>query len=167
MAPQAPGALRRPPPPPPRNEHRPSPYKTSRPGRSESDSANEVKKPAAPAVISAEPQIRNLQKELTKLVPAAVLRKKATGGVSSPAIPKVSLPKINAAPDMDYNVDTSVRPTTNLSNLTASIFGKMGPVKPPNPAPSNASVSSSASKPQKSSTNDEYEDFMKEMEGLL
>ncbi|ORY01149.1 hypothetical protein K493DRAFT_347462 [Basidiobolus meristosporus CBS 931.73] len=159
-----PGGLRRPPPPPPpsRTEHRAAPYPTSRP-KQENPSGDGVKKPvAASAVISAAPQLRDLQKELTRLVPAAVLRKKATGGVTSPPVPKVARPKINAAPDLDDSSatpSTSVRPTTDLSNLTASIFGKAAAIKAPAKEKQTSSVANS--------TNDEYEDFMKEMEGLL
>ncbi|CAG8731556.1 14618_t:CDS:2 [Cetraspora pellucida] len=56
----------------------------------------------ATPVIQAEPQVRNLQKELTTLVPAALLRKKADARK-----PKVARPVVNAAPNIDDGIGTS------------------------------------------------------------
>ncbi|CDS07670.1 hypothetical protein LRAMOSA01619 [Lichtheimia ramosa] len=68
----------------------------------------EVPKPTreqiAAATISAEPQLRDLQKELLGFVPAAVRRKQAAQKKTA-ALPKGAKPVINAAPDVEEEQD--------------------------------------------------------------
>ncbi|KAL0088098.1 WW domain binding protein 11-domain-containing protein [Phycomyces blakesleeanus] len=52
------------------------------------------------ATISAEPQLRNLQKELLGFVPAALRRKQAASRKTA-SLPKGARPNINAAPEVD------------------------------------------------------------------
>ncbi|KAI9030851.1 hypothetical protein CLU79DRAFT_358671 [Phycomyces nitens] len=54
------------------------------------------------ATISAEPQLRNLQKELLGFVPAALRRKQAASRKTA-SLPKGARPNINAAPEVDEN----------------------------------------------------------------
>ncbi|CAG8724385.1 11938_t:CDS:2, partial [Acaulospora colombiana] len=69
---------------------------------------------AATPVIQAEPQVRNLQKELTTLVPSSLLRKKA-----SASKPKVARPVVNAAPNIDDGVGASTPTAVKRSASTA------------------------------------------------
>jgi WW domain-binding protein 11 len=60
-----------------------------------------AKPPTAVApTISAEPQLRDLQKELLGFVPAA-LRRKQTQAKKHASLPKEARPTINAAPSID------------------------------------------------------------------
>lgn len=54
---------------------------------------------AAPVTITAEPQLRDLQKELLGLVPAS-LRRKQAAKKKADALPKAARPSINATPDV-------------------------------------------------------------------
>ncbi|KAJ3294501.1 hypothetical protein HK104_003539 [Borealophlyctis nickersoniae] len=111
--------------------------------------------PAAPAapVISAAPVVRDLQKELTHMLPPTLLRRKVAqpGKVAKPRAaavggPAAGRPAVNAAPDVDGGgTRTAARPATGVG------------------APKAASQTKA---PAKSAT-DEYEDFMKQMEGLM
>ncbi|KAJ2961510.1 hypothetical protein NQZ79_g3208 [Umbelopsis isabellina] len=96
----------------------------------------------APVTISAAPQVRDLQKELVGFVPAAVRKKQLQAGKKG-AVPKVVRPNINAAPDLD-DQETVVSST-------------LSPQLPEKPAANEPSA-----KP-----GDEYERFMREMEGIL
>jgi hypothetical protein len=102
----------------------------------------------ATVTISAAPQVRDLQKELVGFVPAAVRKKKLQAGKKG-IVPKVARPTINAAPDMD---DDDVEQEQDRVQASPSIQL---------PA-TNASAKSSAPK-----AGDEYDRFMKEMEGIL
>lgn len=76
-------------------------------------------------VVSAAPHIRDLQKELTQLVPASLLRKKTAGSASS------------------------------------------APPLAPKPAPAPASASDAgSSKKSNSNVEDDYDSFMKSIQGL-
>ncbi|KAF9929594.1 hypothetical protein FBU30_001435 [Linnemannia zychae] len=71
---------------------------------------------AGPASISAEPQLRNLQKELIHLVPSAIMRKRVTqkGKIGKP---------VNAAPGIEEDstpVSSPSASNTNSSSLTAA-----------------------------------------------
>jgi len=59
---------------------------------------------AGPASISAEPQLRNLQKELVHLVPSTIMRKRVTqkGKIGRP---------VNAAPGVDEDDDHAATPS--------------------------------------------------------
>ncbi|KAG0328864.1 hypothetical protein BG004_002452 [Podila humilis] len=68
---------------------------------------------AGPTSISAEPQLRNLQKELVHLVPSTIMRKRVTqkGKIGRP---------VNAAPGVD--VDDIPSTTANEGSLSSSIL---------------------------------------------
>ncbi|KAJ9069139.1 hypothetical protein DSO57_1021670 [Entomophthora muscae] len=127
------------------------------------------------AVISAEPKLRDLKKELTSLVPTSLLRKRTktvSNQVPTSVEPKESIvpdmtpslssshsvsiklfrPKINAAPDLG---DEDSEPSSSIPAAPLLASGLLFPSKPP-PPPASAN-------PPK----DEYDAFMKEMEGLL
>ncbi|KAG0173617.1 hypothetical protein DFQ30_007382 [Apophysomyces sp. BC1015] len=55
---------------------------------------------STPAMISAEPQLRDLQKELLGFVPAALRRKQAAAKKTA-SLPKGARPTINAAPEVE------------------------------------------------------------------
>ncbi|KAK3804493.1 MAG: hypothetical protein J3Q66DRAFT_362600 [Benniella sp.] len=67
---------------------------------------------AGPASISAEPQLRNLQKELVHLVPSTIMRKRVTqkGKIGRP---------VNAAPGVDEDDDHVAAPVCRTYILTA------------------------------------------------
>ncbi|CAH1767631.1 7269_t:CDS:2, partial [Entrophospora sp. SA101] len=64
-------------------------------------------------VIQAEPQVRNLQKELTTLIPATLLRKKAVSNK-----PKVIRPLVNTAPNIDDGLVTEITSSSSTSSFT-------------------------------------------------
>jgi len=102
---------------------------------------------AAATVFSA-PQLRDLKKEATAFVPAAVKRKKAPVASSSSTI--------NAAPSLT-SAETSAEQTESVparSDLVSALKSQFGPV-PSKPVPS--------SKPVKS----DYDKFMEEMGDIL
>ncbi|KAF9341045.1 hypothetical protein BGZ91_011205 [Linnemannia elongata] len=76
---------------------------------------------AGPTSISAEPQLRNLQKELVHLVPSAIMRKRVTqkGKIGRP---------VNAAPGIeeDYQSATSSSSVTNATATTTTAFASQG-----------------------------------------
>lgn len=93
-----------------------------------------------PAVtISAAPQVRDLQKELVGFVPAAVRKKQLQAGKKG-TVPKVARPTINAAPDMDNPIEA---------------------------APSSIQLPAAPTTNTSTKTGDEYERFMREMQGIL
>nr|CAG8581110.1 5581_t:CDS:2 [Entrophospora candida] len=67
----------------------------------------------AMSVIQAEPQVRNLQKELTTLIPATLLRKKAVSNK-----PKVIRPLVNTAPNIDDGLVTEITSSSSTSSFT-------------------------------------------------
>ncbi|RUS24894.1 hypothetical protein BC938DRAFT_472934 [Jimgerdemannia flammicorona] len=108
-------------------------------------------------VISAAPQVRDLRKELTTLVPASILRKKAAAAkAGAQGAGKVARPKINAAPDLDEGV-------------SESSVAAVGPALPTGLPTTKAISGGPAAAPAKGKkkTTDEYAKFMREMEGLL
>ncbi|KAF8947943.1 hypothetical protein BGZ47_007211 [Haplosporangium gracile] len=76
---------------------------------------------AGPTSISAEPQLRNLQKELVHLVPSAIMRKRVTqkGKIGRP---------VNAAPGIeeDYQSSTSSSFATTTAVTTTTAFASQG-----------------------------------------
>ncbi|KAG0372612.1 hypothetical protein BGX24_012815 [Mortierella sp. AD032] len=66
---------------------------------------------AGPTSISAEPQLRNLQKELVHLVPSAIMRKRVTqkGKIGRP---------VNAAPGIEEDYQSASPPTSTSSTTT-------------------------------------------------
>jgi hypothetical protein len=127
-------------------------------------------KPASNTVISAAPQLRDLRKEVTKLVPTAVRRKAMSSATRSAtsatisstqskdnasdeaAVPIVKRMRVNAAPDLDVSASaSSAAYTPSISHVPAS--------RPKPPA--------NTEEKEKSTLQDEYENFMKEMQDLL
>lgn len=121
--------------------------------------------PAAPApapVIAAAPQMRDLQKELTTMVPAALMKKKKMEsdeatmalpkGAAGPVLPssRSGKPGVNLAPDVG---DDGAGPVPELKSSLASVL----------PKPAGAAATG---KP-KTKAEEEYERFLKEMEGLV
>lgn len=94
----------------------------------------------AAVTISAAPQVRDLQKELVGFVPAAVRKKQLQAGKKG-TIPKVARPTINAAPDMDLGDTDELAPSSSIQLPTPSANNKK--------------------------QGDEYERFMREMQGIL
>jgi hypothetical protein len=101
---------------------------------------------SATVTISAAPQVRDLQKELVGFVPAAVRKKKLQAGKKG-TLPKVARPTINAAPDMDDDEE-------HQATVQASPAIQL-------PA---ANLSAKSRSPK---AGDEYDRFMREMEGIL
>lgn len=66
---------------------------------------------AGPASISAEPQLRNLQKELVHLVPSTIMRKRVNqkGKIGRP---------VNAAPGVDEDDDRNAAPSPTESSIS-------------------------------------------------
>lgn len=102
---------------------------------------------SATVTISAAPQVRDLQKELVGFVPAAVRKRKLQAGKKG-TIPKVARPTINAAPDMDDDEEPQ-EPVQASPSIQL-------------PAATNTSTKTSSPK-----AGDEYDRFMREMEGIL
>ena len=103
--------------------------------------------PTASAVISAAPQLRDLQKELTTLVPSSLRRRGQTSNKSSrkSTVSSNSLnPTINLAPEFDENGDIKMDTTTDNSK-----------------SKDNITTSTTNTK------QDDYEAFMKEVSELL
>ncbi|KAG9301157.1 hypothetical protein G9A89_012540 [Geosiphon pyriformis] len=123
-------------------------------------------KPAASAaiaipIIQAEPQVRNLQKELTILVPSAVLRKKAAAAKT-----KVVRPMVNAAPNIDDGTDVMNPPVKRAASTTLSIVSQQ--VSQEESQDLQKSAAPPAAKKAKTKKKyDEYEKFMTEMQDLL
>ncbi|KAI9203250.1 WW domain binding protein 11-domain-containing protein [Polychytrium aggregatum] len=106
--------------------------------------------PAPGTVISAAPQVRDFQKELTSLVPPSLLRKSKTSAALKPSasLPAMGKPQVNAAPDLDEERGPEVkRPQSLVDALSGSL--------------------QSIRKVRESSKPDDYDAFMKDMEGLL
>ncbi|RKP08941.1 hypothetical protein THASP1DRAFT_23153 [Thamnocephalis sphaerospora] len=132
---------------------------------------------APPAVISAAPQLRDLRKEVTTLVPTAVRRKLGNNAsrqaisttepdtAQTPsergdtAVPMVKRMRINAAPDLDTSA------TASSSAYKPSISRL--PAARPLPTASLAGAKETSKEKSTGKLQDEYSSFMKEMEGLL
>lgn len=103
---------------------------------------------SATVTISAAPQVRDLQKELVGLVPAAVRKRKLQAGKKG-TIPKVARPTINAAPDMDDD-EESQEPVQASPSIQLP-----------------AATTHPSTKTSTPKAGDEYDRFMREMEGIL
>lgn len=111
---------------------------------------------AAAATIVAEPELRDLKKEATAFVPAA-MRKKKAAAAAGVALSGSGVGKLNAAPDADGEaVDVLARP--NLMNvLVAAGVGE-------SPAPKAGGANKAKGKgPAK----DDYAQFVEEMGDIL
>ncbi|KAJ2863627.1 hypothetical protein GGH94_003489 [Coemansia aciculifera] len=129
-------------------------------------------------VLTAEPQVRNLKKELTTLVPAAIARKakqKERQQVLA-AIPMVPKMVVNAAPDVD------AEPSASTSGASAAISstGILGTMRPLSGVRFNTHTSEPQKQPQvaepvkpkqeqksKNSLDEEYQKFVQQMNDLL
>ncbi|CAI2174001.1 18656_t:CDS:2, partial [Funneliformis geosporum] len=135
-----------------------------------SNNAQLAKASAATAtpIIQAAPQVRNLQKELTTLIPTALLRKKAAANK-----PKVAIPVVNAAPNIDdglVNELSTVTPTKRSASTTIHLLQEQKPSEVDSSQSNGGIISSSAPPPTKKAKKkkaDEYEKFMAEMQDLL
>lgn len=78
--------------------------KNATPASNQVEAPKPTREQIAAATISAEPQLRDLQKELLGFVPAAVRRKQAAQKKTA-ALPKGAKPIINAAPDVEEGVE--------------------------------------------------------------
>jgi len=110
----------------------------------------------ASAIISAEPELRDLKKEATTFVPASLRRKKLSG------VPGSS--RVNAAPSVNVDSEATfsqVRP--DLVGVLKSQFGTA-------PAPAPVSNSQAPDKGPRAPTvkeKDDYQKFVDEMSDLL
>ncbi|KAJ2842834.1 hypothetical protein J3B02_005460 [Coemansia erecta] len=143
-------------------------------------------RPASATVLAAEPQVRDLKKELTALVPAAISRKtkqKERERVLS-SVPDVPKMVVNAAPEIEPDTDADLSKNNNSSNGNAVTL--LGSFKPHSgiqfitsgKAESHAQcaqkqneekVTLAADKPaaDSGSLDDEYQKFLKQMNGFL
>jgi hypothetical protein len=115
----------------------------------------------ATPVIQAAPQVRNLQKELTTLVPTALLRKKAAASK-----PKVARPIVNAAPNIDDGLTDELSTITPTKRSASTAIPLLQEQQKSSEADSASSAPSPAKKAKKKKA-DEYEKFMAEMQDLL
>ena len=107
--------------------------------------------PSASAVISAEPELRDLKKEATAFVPAALKRKKAGGS------------KVNAAPTVGPADDSGEIESAPAArpDLLSTLQDKLG--APPAKRPKvEAKGTEAQGKPQ-----DDYDKFLSEMSDIL
>ncbi|CAG8455892.1 9312_t:CDS:2, partial [Scutellospora calospora] len=118
----------------------------------------------ATPVIQAEPQVRNLQKELTTLVPAALLRKKADARK-----PKVARPVVNAAPNIDDGIGTTTSSVKRSASIAIPLLQQQTEyeAQASEQKQTVASVPSPAKKAKTKKKVDEYDKFMAEMQDLL
>lgn len=85
----------------PTRPHHPRPYQQRPPVTVAPPPPPPSSEPSKTAIISAEPQLRDLQKELVAFVPAA-LRKKQAQAKKTESLPKNARPSnINLAPDVE------------------------------------------------------------------
>lgn len=110
---------------------------------------------SAAATISAEPELRDLKKEATSFVPAALRKKKNTGPMS----------KINAAPTVevtDAEPGPQAAPRPDLMSTLKSQFGST-------PGFADAKTQPAVGKPKDSvgKSKDDYEKFLAEMGDVL
>ncbi|KAJ3120937.1 hypothetical protein HK098_004121 [Nowakowskiella sp. JEL0407] len=104
------------------------------------------------SVITADPQLRDLQKELVAFVPAALRRNKpgaVTANDGNKKIVPAKVPKLNAAPDVGDEEEKNIK-------LVETTGVKKNVDKPAN-----------TNSIKKMGAHDEYDAFMKEIEGLL
>ncbi|CAB4389017.1 hypothetical protein RhiirA5_353913 [Rhizophagus irregularis] len=123
----------------------------------------------ATPVIQAAPQVRNLQKELTTLVPTALLRKKAAASK-----PKVARPIVNAAPNIDDGlIDelSTITPTKRSASTAIPLLQDQQKSSEVDSSQLKGGITSSSApspaKKAKKKKADEYEKFMAEMQDLL
>lgn len=114
----------------------------------------------ATPVIQAAPKVRNLQKELTTLVPASLMRKKA-----SESKPKVARPVVNAAPNIDDGISST---STAIKRSVSTAIPLLQQSESDNlTSERRPSMPPPAKKSKTKKKVDEYDKFMAEMQDLL
>ncbi|KAK0481812.1 hypothetical protein IW261DRAFT_1563101 [Armillaria novae-zelandiae] len=104
------------------------------------------------AIVSAEPQLRDLKKEATSFVPTSLKRKKVANASASG--------RINAAPGVGDVVEGAVSARPDLLSTLKGQFGSAPTNNPP-------AASSSKGKSTATKTKDDYEKFVEEMGDIL
>ncbi|EJF67078.1 hypothetical protein BD309DRAFT_850229 [Dichomitus squalens] len=110
--------------------------------------------PAASAVISAEPELRDFKKESTAFVPAALKRKRVGTGSKVNAAPTVGLAE-------DHDGDAGPAPVAR-PDLLSTLQDKFGPPPPKKAKGEVEGTKTSAVKPK-----DDYDKFLEEMGDVL
>ncbi|TBU34478.1 WW domain binding protein 11-domain-containing protein [Dichomitus squalens] len=110
--------------------------------------------PAASAVISAEPELRDFKKESTAFVPAALKRKRVGTGSKVNAAPTVGLAE-------DHDGDAGPAPAAR-PDLLSTLQDKFGPPPPKKAKGEVERTKTSAVKPK-----DDYDKFLEEMGDVL
>ncbi|KAJ1962163.1 hypothetical protein GGI12_002815, partial [Dipsacomyces acuminosporus] len=135
-------------------------------------------KPSHGTVLSAEPRVRDLKKELTALVPSAITRKnkqKERQRVLS-SVPMVPKMIVNAAPDVDASLGSgdaasSLSRASSMLSGISPIAGVQFSIPQPKQNQQKPSQNGSTNKPHKpagaSSIDEEYRKFMEEMGNML
>ncbi|KAF8846150.1 hypothetical protein BDN67DRAFT_986541 [Paxillus ammoniavirescens] len=115
---------------------------------------------AAGAIISAEPELRDLKKEATAFMPASLKRKRAS------ALPVSS--KINAAPSVNVGSDSAQTSPQSRPDLVGTLKGQFGAgAVPAVPAPSNSKAPAKKLKESIVRGKDDYQKFVDDMSDLL
>ncbi|KIK96559.1 hypothetical protein PAXRUDRAFT_138211, partial [Paxillus rubicundulus Ve08.2h10] len=127
-------------------------------GPSETISATSVH--GAGAIISAEPELRDLKKEATAFIPASLKRKRAS------ALPVAS--KVNAAPSVNVGSDSAQTSPQSRPDLVGTLKGQFGALSVPAVPPSSNTIAP-AKRPKTSIMRgeDDYQKFVDDMSDLL
>ncbi|KAJ2555145.1 hypothetical protein EV175_002348 [Coemansia sp. RSA 1933] len=135
--------------------------------------------PSSGTVLAAEPQVRDLKKELTTLVPSAIARKNKQSDRQRvlEAVPLAPQMVINAAPDVGIdpagpvatassrnNTATSTSIIENIQPLAGMSFNAAPDLSKSEPGPPKKE-GSNKSKPD--SLDDQYQKFVSQMDNLL
>ena len=110
------------------------------------------------ATVSAEPQLRDLKKEATAFVPTSLKRKKPAVGMSSS--------KVNAAPSLGGESESSEPLPALRPDLVSSLMDKFGPVPPVSATPPNGKGLAKGMQPG-AEKKDDYLKFVEEMGDIL
>ncbi|KAJ2337641.1 hypothetical protein GGI00_000071 [Coemansia sp. RSA 2681] len=164
----------------PLNQPPPVPPGFPRPPQIHTEPPRPPPRPASSGtVLAAEPQVRNLKKELTTLVPAAIARKTKQKErqqvlASVPMVPKMV---VNAAPDVDIDVEPSSKSLGARASSSAGILGAIRPMpgirlstlatKTQEKAQAAAPAKPRQEPKSKSTLDDEYQKFVQQMNDLL
>ncbi|KAJ1892338.1 hypothetical protein LPJ66_006403 [Kickxella alabastrina] len=142
-------------------------------------------RPHSATVLAAEPQVRDLKKELTTLVPAAIARKSKQNDRQRvlAAVPMAPVMVVNAAPEIDAGTGNSstnaqrpavatsssllgtIRPLAGVQFSTASSQRREQQAVPENLA--NSQPPTTVARGSGSSIDDEYQKFLQQMNNIL
>ncbi|KAJ1944760.1 hypothetical protein GGF37_002038 [Kickxella alabastrina] len=142
-------------------------------------------RPHSATVLAAEPQVRDLKKELTTLVPAAIARKSKQNERQRvlAAVPMAPMMVVNAAPEIDADTGNSsinaqrtavatssslldtIRPLAGVQFSTASSQRREQQAVPENLV--NSQPPTTAARGPGSSIDDEYQKFLQQMNNIL